>query len=183
MEKEYVDDVTEVESLTDEEHAALEDAGLDPDGVVEKRFSYRTLLDEGVDESVAAALRRQFSLPWSYESDGDLDRRSNEVRGLADSERKWIAVSGDDDWQSFDYETEDIDVVPRKKPDERPYPKPTPVTAVTGVGPDDAEKLAEAGIVSADRLATINAFEVADALELDVIHVRTWRHNARELLS
>ncbi|SDQ50533.1 hypothetical protein [Natronobacterium texcoconense] len=182
MEEEYVDDVAEGESLTDEERDALEAADLDPEGVPEKQYSYRALLDEDIDESLADELRRRFSLPWSYESDGDLDRRSSEVRGLADSEREWIAVSGDEDWQSFDYETEDVDVVPREKPDERPYPKPTPVTAVTGVGPDDAEKLAEAGILSAERLATVNAFEVASALDLDVLHVRTWRHNARELL-
>ncbi len=180
------DIVTESEDarpLESDEEAALEAADVDPDAVREKEYSYRALLEAGVDESVADALRRRFSLPWSYETDGDLDRRSNEVRGLADSEREWIAVSGDEDWQSFEYETEDVDVIPREKPDERPYPKPTPVTAVTGVGPDDAEKLAEAGIVSAERLATINAFEVANALDLDVLHVRTWRHNARELLA
>ena len=169
--------------LEADERAALETAAVDPDAIREKEYSYRMLLDAGVDESVADALRRRFSLPWSFESDGDLDRRSSEVRGLGDAEREWIAVSGDEDWQSFEYEESPVAAVAREKPSERPWPKPTPVTAVTGVGPDDAEKLAAAGVCSAERLATISAFDVARALDLDVLHVRTWRHNARELLA
>ncbi|WP_089790017.1 hypothetical protein [Natronobacterium haloterrestre] len=172
-------------SLEPDERAALEEADLDPDAVREKHHSYRSLLEAGLEEAVADALRRRFSLPWSFVSDadgdGDLDRRSSEVRGLGEAEREWIAVSDDEDWQSFEYEAE-FDTVGRERPDERPYPKPTPVTAVTGVGPDDADALAEGGIVSAERLATVHASEVADALGLDVLHVRAWRHNARELI-
>jgi len=160
---------------------ALAAADVDPDAVVDKEYSYRLLLEDGVDEDVAAALRRRFSLPWSFESDGDLQRRSSEVRGLGAAEREWIAVSDDEDWQAFEYDEESVSVG-RNRPDERPYPKPTPVTAVTGVGPDDADRLAEAGVQSAERLATISAMTVANALDLNVLHVRTWRHNARELL-
>ncbi|QSW98272.1 hypothetical protein [Haloterrigena alkaliphila] len=160
----------------------LEAVDVDPDAVAAKEYSYRMLLDAGVDESDADALRRQFSLPWSFDGDGDLERRSSEVRGLGDAEREWIAVSGDERWQSFDYEHSPLAAVSRERPSERPYPKPTPVTAVTGVGPDDADELAEAGVRSAERLATVSAFAVANALGLDVLHVRTWRHNAREML-
>lgn len=165
-----------------DERAALEAADIEPDTVADKEYSYRMLLDEGVDETIAATLRRRFSLPWSFESEGDLDRRSNEVRGLGDAEREWIAVSGDEDWQAFEYEHSEPIAVERERPSERPYPKPTPITAVMGVGPDDAEMLAEAGIRSAERLATVDAMGVANALDLNVLHVRTWRHNARELV-
>jgi len=164
------------------EREALEDAGIDPDAVLEQECSYRRLRDNGVPEPIADALRRRLSLPWSFETDGDLDRRSTAVRGLGEAEREWIEVSSDETWQAFEYDhTEPISVA-RDRPTERPYPKPTPVTAVMGVGPADADTLAEAGIQSAERLATIDAMTVAELLDLDVLHVRMWRHNARELL-
>lgn len=165
-----------------DERDSLEAADVDPDAVESKECSYQMLLDAGVDEPIADALRRRFSLPWSFEGDGDLERRSSEVRGLGAAEREWIAVSGDEDWQAFEYEHATESSIGRQRPSERPWPKPTPVTAVAGVGPDDADELAEAGVRSAERLATISAFEVARVLELNVIHVRTWRHNARELV-
>ncbi len=165
-----------------DQRETLEAAGVDPTAVSNKEHSYRTLLDAGVDEATAEAVRTRLSLPWSFESNGDLDRRSDAVRGLGAAEREWIAVSEDEDWQSFEYEESPVAAIGREKPSERPWPKPTPVTAVTGVGPDDADELAEAGIRSAERLATISAFEVARALDLEVLSVRTWRHNARELL-
>ncbi|MFD1563973.1 hypothetical protein ACFR99_10475 [Haloarchaeobius amylolyticus] len=164
------------------EREALVDAGIDPDAVLERERSYRQLRDDGVAESIADALRRRLSLPWSFENDGDLDQRSTAVRGLGEAEREWIEVSGDETWQAFEYEHTESISVGRNRPAERPYPKPTPVTAVTGVGPADADTLAEAGIQSAERLATIDAMTVADLLDLNVLHVRTWRHNARELL-
>ncbi|MGM0387137.1 hypothetical protein [Natrinema limicola] len=164
------------------ERETLEDAGIDPDVVLERECSYRRLCDDGVPEPIADALRRRLSLPWSFETDSDLDRRSTAVRGLGEAEREWIEVSGDETWQAFEYDhTEPISVA-RDQPTERPYPKPTPVTAVTGVGPADADTLAEAGIQSAERLATIDAMTVADLLDLNVLHVRMWRHNARDLL-
>lgn len=169
--------------LEDDERAALEAAEIDPDAVPAKEYSYRMLLDAGVDESTADALRRRFSLPWSFEGDdGDLERRSSEIRGLGEAEREWIAVSDDEEWQAFEYARSRAAETEPEEETERPWPRPTPVTACTGVGPDDAEALAEAGIISAERLATINAFEVAKVLDLNVLHVRTWRHNARELL-
>ncbi|WP_425494271.1 DUF7409 domain-containing protein [Natronoglomus mannanivorans] len=162
---------------------ALEEANVDPGAVVDKTYSYRMLLDAGVDESVADSLRRQFSLPWSYETDGDLDRRSTEVRGLGDEERAWIAASADENWQGFEAARERADATESTDdPADRPWPRPTPVTAVTGVSSENATRLADGGIVSAERLATINAGDVARALDLDVLHVRMWRHNARELV-
>lgn len=160
----------------------LESAGIDPAGVLEKDYSYRQLLDCGLDESEADALRRTFSLPWSFKTDGDLDDRSETVSGLGDAERAWIAASADEDWQNFDLAGERAIPTTTEAPAERPYPRPTPVTAVTGVSEANAERLAEAGIVSAERLATIHAGEVAAVLDLDVRSVRTWRHNARELV-
>ncbi|WP_247728292.1 hypothetical protein [Halovivax limisalsi] len=161
---------------------ALGDIGVDPSGVVDKEYSYRQLLDAGVEEAAADRLRRQFSLPWSFETDGDLDRRSEAVSGLGADERAWVAASADEDWQGFaDAGTRSIPSTV-DGPDERPYSKPTPVTAVTGVSEANADRLAEGGIVSAERLATVHAGEVASALDLDVLHVRTWRHSARELV-
>ena len=169
-------------TLTDEERTALESADVEPDIVSRDSCSYRQLLDAGVDADVATSLRRRFSLPWSFDADGDLDRRSTEVRGLGAAEREWVAASSDEEWQAFEgvvsraSEREDEEAV------ERPWPRPTPVTAVPGVSPKNADRLAEAGINSAERLATINAGEVASVLELSVLHVRTWRYNARELV-
>ncbi|QFU83241.1 hypothetical protein [Natronorubrum aibiense] len=174
---------TEREPLETDERAQLEATDIDLDSLQEKRCSYRMVVEAGVDEAVAESLRRRFSLPWSFDGDGDLERRSSAVRGLGAAEREWIAKSGDEGWQTFEYDESPIAAVAREKPTERPWPKPTPVTAVTGVGPDDADALADAGICSAERLATINAFDVARVLDLDVVHVRTWRHNARELLA
>ncbi|WP_394348181.1 DUF7409 domain-containing protein [Salinadaptatus halalkaliphilus] len=180
-EEKIVADAETARALETETRTHLEDAGIDPNTVLDKECSYRALLDAGVDESVAERLRRRFSLPWSFETDGDLGRRSDEVRGLDEAERAWIAASEDEEWQAFDGPSIQI-TIGREKPAERPWPRPTPVTAVAGVGPDDAETLAEGGITSAERLATINASEVADVLELDVRHVRMWRHSARTLL-
>lgn len=164
------------------EPEALESTGIDPAGVLEKEYSYRQLLDGGLEESDADALRRYFSLPWSFKSDGDLDTRSETVSGLGEAERNWVASSADESWQGFDRAGTRAIPSTTEAPEERPYPRPTPVTAVTGVSEENAERLAEAGVVSAERLATIHAGEVAAVLGLDVLHVRTWRHSARELI-
>ncbi|OIB57230.1 hypothetical protein [Natrialba sp. SSL1] len=195
--------------LDTDQRERLEDAELDPDAVANKEYSYQQLLETDLDEAFAAELRRRLSLPWSFQTDSDLDldRRSDEVRGLGTAERAWIAASETEEWQRFETQPptdragdsstalnsecgSDASAADGlaagddgESDDERPYPRPTPPTAVTGVGPDDAAMLAEAGIVSAERLATIRAVTVARLLELDVLHVRSWRHNARELLS
>ncbi|ELY88244.1 hypothetical protein C483_16066 [Natrialba hulunbeirensis JCM 10989] len=195
--------------LDDNQREQLTAVDLDPEAVANKEYSYQQLLETDLDEAFAAELRRRLSLPWSFQTDSELglDRRSDEVRGLGAAERAWIAASDSEEWQRFEAQPPtahagDSSTVPDsdcrpdandtdgldtdgddKSGDERPYPRPTPLTAVTGVGPDDAAVLAEAGIVSAERLATIRAVTIARLLELDVLHVRSWRHNARELLS
>lgn len=173
---------TDDSRIEDRIRDSLERADIDPDRVAEKAYSFRMLLEAGLDESDAETLRRRFSLPWSFETDGDLDRRSTTVRGLGDAEREWVVASADEDWQAFENVSPPDEPAESADEPERPYPHPTPLERVTGVGPDDADRLATAGITSAERLATIRAAEVAKALELDVLHVRTWRHNARELL-
>ncbi|ELZ00017.1 helix-hairpin-helix domain-containing protein [Natrialba asiatica] len=178
------------------ERASLAAADIEPEAVANKEYSYQMLLETEIDEDLADCLRRRFSLPWSFQTDDDhnLDRRSNEVRGLGAAERAWIAASGDEAWQTFEGMAPDADddgatgiggdrTDAERDGGNRPWPRPTPVTTVTGVGPNDAETLAEAGIRSAERLATINAATVARLLELDVLHVRTWRHNAREVIN
>ncbi|ELZ07922.1 helix-hairpin-helix domain-containing protein [Natrialba aegyptia] len=178
------------------ERESLAAADIEPEAVANKEYSYQMLLETEIDDALADRLRRRFSLPWSFQTDDDhsLDRRSNEVRGLGAAERAWIAASDGEAWQTFEETAPDADddeatVIDGDRTDaerdsgSRPWPRPTPVTTVTGVGPDDAETLAEAGIRSAERLATINAATVARLLELDVLHVRTWRHNAREVIN
>ncbi len=161
---------------------SLEAAGIDPDRVSAKEYSYRMLLDAGLEESVAEELRRRFSLAWSFETDGDLDKRSTEVRGLGEAEREWVVASTDEDWQTFETVSPPSASDEQTDDSKRPWPRPTPVDRVTGVGPEDANQLSTAGITSAECLATINATAVANALELNVLYVRMWRHNARELL-
>lgn len=169
--------------LDPDEREALEAVGIEPDAVAHKEYSYLMLLDEGVDETLADTLRRRFSLSWSFESDGDLDRRSTEVRGLGEAEREWVAASTDEDWQGFEAARARQRTNESDEPAERPWPRPTPVTDVIGVSPKNARRLADGGIISAERLATIDAMQVARTLDLDVIHVRTWRYNAREIVS
>src|SRR6056297_3439128 len=141
----------------DVEPADLESVGIDPAGVAEKDYSYRQLVDGGLEESAAESLRHVFSLPWSFQTDGDLDDRSEAVSGLGDAERAWVAASADEEWQGFEHAGDRSIPTTTETPDERPYPRPTPVTAVTGVGDSNADRLAEAGIHSAERLATIHA--------------------------
>lgn len=64
-------------------------------------ISYRQLVDAGVNAGVAAKIRREHSLPWSFEG-GDLDRRSEQVWGLEDGEREWVAQSLDEDEDDAD---------------------------------------------------------------------------------
>ena len=79
---------------------AIDDAGFSATDIVEKNVSYSMLLEAGVNPGVAAKIRRYHSLSWSFDTNGDLSRRSEQVRGLQDDERAWVAESGlheDDD--------------------------------------------------------------------------------------
>lgn len=76
----------------------LEDAGVDADAVASKNVSHAELVEAGVNPGVAARIRREHSLQWSFEGGQDLDRRAEQVRGLHDDEREWVAASyGEDD--------------------------------------------------------------------------------------
>ena len=80
--------------------AVLDGAGVSQADVRERRVSYRDLVEAGVNAGVAARIRREHSLSWSFDSSGDdLGRRSAQVRGLDDEERAWVAASSGD-WES-----------------------------------------------------------------------------------
>lgn len=88
-----VDEPTELKFVGPATAAALEDATFSAQDVVDKDVSYRMLLEAGVNPGVAAKIRRYHSLPWSFDNDGDLDRRSEQVRGLKEAEAAWVASS------------------------------------------------------------------------------------------
>ena len=74
--------------------AALRDSPVEVADLVRKRVSYRDLTERGVHPGVAAKIRREHSLSWSFDSESsDLSRRSSQVRGLDDEERAWVAAS------------------------------------------------------------------------------------------
>lgn len=78
----------------------LADAAFGAAEIAAREVSFNMLRTAGVNPGVAAKIRREHSLPWSFEtedSDGDLDRRSTQVRGLGDGERAWVAAS-EGDW-------------------------------------------------------------------------------------
>lgn len=94
---------------------ALESSEIELSDFAGKRISYRDLTEVGVNPGVAAKIRREHSLSWSFDAtDTDLSRRSTQVRGLDDEERAWIAASstgwGDD--ESDADEREDGDWAP-----------------------------------------------------------------------
>ncbi|MFW6321560.1 MAG: DUF7409 domain-containing protein [Halohasta sp.] len=76
--------------------AVLEREGYDATAITDKRVSYRMLVDAGVNPGVAAKIRREHSLSWSFDSGGDLDRRSTQIRGLGSAEAAWVAASAGD---------------------------------------------------------------------------------------
>jgi hypothetical protein len=77
----------------------LSDADLTAATLREKGVSYRGLVDAGVNPGVAAKIRREHSLSWSFEAGDGLDRRSSQVRGLGSEEAAWVAASAGD-WAS-----------------------------------------------------------------------------------
>ncbi|WP_253739177.1 DUF7409 domain-containing protein [Halohasta salina] len=76
--------------------STLADHGYDATAITDKRVSYRLLVDAGVNPGVAAKIRREHSLSWSFDSGGDLDRRSAQIRGLGAAEAEWVAASAGD---------------------------------------------------------------------------------------
>lgn len=72
-------------------------ADVTREDVTGKRVSHAQLVEYGVNPGVAARIRREYSLQWSFEGGEDLDRRAEQVRGLKDDERQWVAASYGED--------------------------------------------------------------------------------------
>lgn len=159
----------------------LDEAGIDPAAIAAKRVSHADLLVAGVNPGVAARIRREHSLSWSFEGGTDLDRRAAQVRGLGDDERDWVAASAGD-WQTA---AGDADAAPTTAGDgvgRREPGRPTPVTELDGVGEKRAGTLARAGINSVRSMALADPDEVAESLPLSPIRVARWREQARDRL-
>ena len=73
---------------------ALSDSEWSVADVADGDVTYEQLVAAGVNPGVAARVRREHSLTWSLEGDG-LDRRSEQVRGLGDGEREWVAAAAE----------------------------------------------------------------------------------------
>jgi hypothetical protein len=163
---------------------ALAAAGVGPAAVSEKRISYDQLVEAGVNPGVAAKIRREHSLSWSFTSNkSTLARRSKQVRGLGDAERAWVAASAGD-WERTATAADPAETDGSGDPTAaeaawRDRSKPTPVTSLSVVDEAAAEALAEAGITSVRRLATADPERIADVLELDVETVAEWHRAAR----
>lgn len=180
-----VTDPTDVKYVGPNTAVVIGASSFEAGDIPEKRVSYEMLVEAGVNHGVAAKIRREHSLPWSFDgSEGeDLARRSSQVRGLRDEERAWIAASSGD-W-------EDAEATSAASADGsgsasaaeaawRDRSKPDPVTNVPDIDEERAEQLAEGGINSVRSLATADPERVADVLELDAEQVREWRDAARE---
>lgn len=76
--------------------AAIDEAPFDPVDIRERTVSYVDLRAAGINPGVAAKLRREYSLLWSFhwERGADLARRAEHVTGLDPDQREWIAESG-----------------------------------------------------------------------------------------
>ncbi|MGM0397909.1 MAG: DUF7409 domain-containing protein [Halobacteriota archaeon] len=181
----------------------LEEAGVTATDVVERRVSHAQLIRSGVNPGVAARIRREHSLAWSMSGGEDLDQRAEQVRGLQDEERAWVAASsgswedesptetastdgrGDDIdaeslWQSRSWPTHSAtDDVQTDEIAWREASLPTPVSDLEEIDEAEAIMLGEAGITSVRRLATANPEHVADSLDIDVEVIRAWRDVAR----
>ena len=176
---EAVVDRTALPGVDESDASAMAEADIAAVDVRERAVSYRDLLAAGVDADTATALRREFSLPYSTRFGEGIEDRSADVSGLQDGEREWVAASASD-WEEMG--VPEYDPVEREPADiwaERD--RPTPVTAVPGVGPDDADRLADVGVTSVRQLSFASASTVADLLDANVMAVRTWRFQAREL--
>jgi len=90
-----LDDPTEMTHIGPATAAIIEDAPFDALDIMERTVSYSTLLDSGVNPGVAAKLRKEYSLVWSFEwnAGADLVRRAARVGELDPEHRDWIAAS------------------------------------------------------------------------------------------
>jgi len=93
VERRSVDAPTDLKFVGPATAEAIEAAAFSAQAVADKEVSYRMLQEAGVNPGVAAKIRRHHSLAWSFDNDGDLSRRSEQVRGLQDDEAAWVASS------------------------------------------------------------------------------------------
>lgn len=177
----------------------LANAGIDAADIRERRVSHAQLVELGVNPGVAAKIRRHHSLSWSLEGGADLDRRAEQVRGLQDGEREWVARSASD-WEDGTNEgRESTDEDEETDWTRRPWPngtdeatdfeaeaewrersRPRPLSDLDILGTADRERLAEAGIASVGSLATCNPGTVAASLGIEESEIRAWQTAARE---
>lgn len=165
--------------------AALGRAGYDAMAITEKRVSYRRLVEVGVNPGVAAKLRREHSLSWSFRSGGNLNRRSAQVRGLGAAEAEWVAASTGD-WEttrepSTNKSTDDAHIDASTDTDE-PTPWPThgqavDANAVTDDSRDATGDRAVWGVQSTlrpvDELEDLDSAAVDQLADAGIISVRS----------
>jgi len=206
-------DTADMDGLTDlrfvgaSTASTLRELGVDVTDVKQKTVSYRQLVDAGVNPGVATKIRREHSLHWNLDGQGeDLDKRSDTVRGLQDEERAWVAES-QGDWQTSDTTDDDSttsgDWTPMGADAEttaeaeadgsgaaeaaesawRDRSRPDPVTDLDCIDQSDADLLAVAGVSSVRRLATADPESVADVLQLDEDCVAEWCDAAEDRLA
>lgn len=202
------DGLTDLQFIGASTASTLRELDVDVKDVRQKTVSYRELVDAGVNPGVATKIRREHSLHWNLDGQGeDLDNRSDTVRGLQDEEREWVAES-QGDWQSSETADDDSpttsdDWTPRGSDTEataeaeadgsgaaeaaesawRDRSRPDPVTDLDCIDESDADLLAVAGVSSVRRLATADPESVADVLQLDEDRVAEWCDAAADRLA
>lgn len=201
------EELTDIKFVGPATKTVLKRAGVEPKDIAERRVSHAQLVNFGVNPGVAARIRREHSLSWSLEGGEDLDRRAEQVRGLQDGERAWVAASSADwenaetpasggdapaerdevaaeaawretEWPNAEEAREEIDAEAAW----REQSKPTPVTRIDGIGEAYADRLAEAGISSVRSLASCDPTRVADSLGLSESKVTEWRDAAESMV-
>lgn len=201
------EELTELKFVGPATAEVLERVGVEPHHISERRVSHAQLVKFGVNPGVAARIRREHSLSWSLSGGEDLDRRAEQVRGLQDGERAWVAASsqgweerdepsatqasletgsddGDDEvaWRNESWPTQEPDQEEFEAEAEwRAMSQPKPVTDIDGIGETYEGLLSEAGIRSVRSLANCDPERVADSLELKAQQVEEWREAARTL--
>lgn len=151
----------------------LRSAEISPIDLTERRVSYADLREAQVNPGIAALLRREYSLPWSHASDGgDLDRRAEQVRGLGADERAWVSVSAGE-WEDTPVQHATDRVLDRERTAE--WDDPTPPSTIRGIGPQRAEALAEAGVISVRALCDADPDALAAVLDVSADTIRTWQ--------
>jgi len=160
------EELASLPAVTSDAAARLSAAGLTAADLTAGRVSRADLVEAGVAEGDADRIRRAHGLAWSFHvGDGDLVRRAARVRGLMAGERAWVAAS-EGDWEGAGRVAADG--------------AETDLAEVPGISDAEARRLAAAGVTSVEHLAGVDAADLADVLDVDVRHLRTWRVLARE---